>query len=213
MTRVVRQSNELRKLIGDAVPDAVFDAGLGCGRECGLFHEWWPDIPIFGFEPHEGSLERLRESVGGFIEIFPYAVSDKTHQTVEFHKRQGNRYASSMFSRSHKRDATIKVQTRTFDWLDRIRGPFENILLWLDCEGAEVLGLNGASGLLSRNAIKWINVEMRTVAGNRPGSAIHSETHNLLTDAGFVHVKDLARFSKGVGFDSIYYHESVTSHV
>ena len=213
MTRVVKQANALRKLVGDDCPDAVFDAGLGCGRETIFFHEWWPDASIFGFEPHHNSRERLEESIGEFVEIFPNAISNVSHETVKFHKRRGNRFASSIFSRGHRKDKTYEVETRTFDWLDNERGPFNKILLWLDCEGAEVLALEGAAGLLSRGAIKWINVEMRKIEGDRPGVAVQSETHKLLIDAGFIHDRDLAVFSAGNGYDSTYYHESVKPNV
>lgn len=53
------------------------------------------------------------------------------------------------------------VMAVTWDDLDRLHGPFEDAILWLDIETHEWEALQGAKGLLARNAVWLVNVEMQ----------------------------------------------------
>lgn len=48
----------------------------------------------------------------------------------------------------------------TWDYLDRLHGPFHDAVMWLDIEGSELEALYGANGLFTRKAILLVNVEM-----------------------------------------------------
>ncbi len=53
------------------------------------------------------------------------------------------------------------VMCWTLDTMDRECGPFEDVFLWMDVEGAELRVFRGAEGLFSRGAVRGVNVESR----------------------------------------------------
>ena len=55
---------------------------------------------------------------------------------------------------------THKVPAVTLDSMSEQYGPFQNAVLCLDIEGAEVEALKGAEQLLQRGAIKVFNAEV-----------------------------------------------------
>jgi len=129
-------------------PSLLLDCGPADGREAWRFRERWPQLPIVGFEP-AAHLYDLREYPGTLVHK---AVWDKAGRAPIVH---GPR--QSTLVRTGDREPLELVETVRLDeyWLGG-----NDIVLWMDIEGAELRALEGARKLLEAGAIRLINIEV-----------------------------------------------------
>lgn len=131
-------------------------AGPADGDEAQILHAKYPDVKIWGFEPNVRWLRHQLE-IGFPGTLLNYALWH-TPGILELQinpGENGDRSASVCRQRS---GSIQRVEARTLDDLSAEYGPFEDALLWLDIEGAELGALRGAANLLSRVLV--LNVEI-----------------------------------------------------
>jgi len=212
MSRIRRRSGsavtEYCGLIGFR-PSMIIQVGVGinCG-EWDCFQDAWKDVPVLAFEANPEIYQSLLPAVPDNYQIVNRAVTDQMSGFVTLYGRSRHRDGSTIHDRSGEVDRNWKVeQTRLDEWLQHIPN-LEN-LLWLDCEGAELLALKGGEHMLKHVAM--INVELtgnpRVDTWCKPG-----EVHALLSRAGFVQVWTHTHRSCIGQFDAIYVRDRYIDH-
>ena len=161
----------------------------------------YPGVKCFGVEPHEGS--HLKQLSGRDLEgtelPFPgelVGCALWSHDDTNINNpsgalnfgspRGGNPLRSSLQACTPENPPDAggekieyeytKVRARTLDSLSAEYGPFNNVVLWLDIEYAELEALKGASKLLDRTLV--VNVETFSHLNL-------SKINDLLTAKGF----------------------------
>lgn len=172
------------------IPKWFIDCGPGSAWEFQAANRAWPNARILGLEPspvgYRAALNRWPK--GGIL--LPVAAWDRD-EPVRLYYPQDLLHGTAFFDgeRNINDDVTpaptddwLEVQGRSLDSLDREYGPFEQVALWMDIEGAERRALRGAKNLLDRGEIVAVNVEVR------PDS--YREVKEILTKAGLKFVRD-----------------------
>lgn len=178
-------------------PETIFMVGIGRGAECRILKDAWPDANWFGCEPNP-------QFVGcpNFPgRIYPTAIGH-VNKSAYFYLKNLHPQGSSLFTRNARSDTRISVDVSTLDWILDQNGPFgTDVLLWMDCEGAEYDAIQGGARFL--DSVNRINVELSTNP-NRSGWPDHSIVHAALLTRGFVRVETHS-VHKGKGvYDCVY---------
>lgn len=160
-------------------PDVVVQVGIGHNHEeIDVMQEEWPEVEFIGFEPHP----RITKGLTYPGPVHQYAVGDRSEE-VTFYGKPRHLDGSSLFPHPDpaKRDP-IRVDMITLDefFPKRLNG---RILLWLDCEGAELLVLKGAERFI--RSVDAVNVEMTGKPYNEGNWANPEEVHDWLNAHGF----------------------------
>ncbi len=182
-------------------PGGMICVGVGNGSECYEFSRAYPDSSLLAFEPHPKWFKSHLPRFPGLL--LNYAVSNE-YGFRPFYLRPGNHQASSLFKREQKTDPVIDVPVVTLDGITEHLREIKNSILWMDCEGAELVVLEGATRLFAQRRIHWVNCEVRTVPGNRAGIALEAEIDALLSHFGFRKVHSYAHDRSGTHHDNIY---------
>jgi len=181
LPRIARRSSnaliDYMKLI-DWTPTRICMVGVGVrSEEPQAFLEAWPQAMLIGLEPNPDTFTTIDESFPGVL--LPAAASDKSGWAV-LHSKTNWKDGSTVFpfeDASHRH----QVQTVRLDHIVTIHEQ-DKFLLWLDCEGSELLALQGAHHILED--VQVINVEM-TGKPRIPGWCSPKDVHNLLLCHGF----------------------------
>ena len=137
--------------------------GPACELEAQAVHQQYPAVRCIGFEPNRDSAEWQRQH--GFPgEVHPVALweNDKDKLTLSIPTR-GNDSGSVCRPENHPEQwpyesfRSYPVDSATLDTLSDKLGPFEDAVLWLDIEYAELPALRGAERLLDRTLM--VNLE------------------------------------------------------
>lgn len=151
-----------------------------------------PDIPhrIIGFEPLLGKLdERVRlDKRGDTLTMLPCAIGDGERHVLYINNDDAT---SSLFPlnpavcRDYEHLVTlhtvdrVEIETRR---LDDVLSPEAVDFLKLDIQGAELMALMGAPGVLSRTAVIHCEVEFAPIYQGQP---LYPDVQQLLNAAGF----------------------------
>lgn len=174
------QLRQIAKWIPDDLEWFVL-GGPADADEAQTMHALRPDVKIFGAEP-DLQMRRFQENLKFPGVLTGYAISDindlvpLTRPGSDF---EAGRRASIV---REMEGSTRTVPSRTLDRLAEIFGPWRNVFLWLDIEGAELLALQGATTLLRERRIVLANLEVH--ATNR------AAVIELLDAAGLRHVDE-----------------------
>ena len=179
--------------------DLIVQAGVGLlHEETDVLAAEWPGVQFVGFEPCSDSFRGLQGKYPG--ELIGRAVGEKSG-VADLHVKWNHKDGSSLHPHEAAYDAVLSVPVVTLGefFAGRILPP--RVLLWLDCEGAELAALSGAGDFL--NHVQVVNVEL-TSRRTWAGWASPVDVHRLLADAGFfkiwIHTQ---RISAGQ-YDAIY---------
>jgi FkbM family methyltransferase len=146
----------------------------------------WPDIQVLGIEPSPAHSQIQFES-GYPGRLISCAVSDKDGDLIDFYP--STKWMSMYPSKEKRfRTAPITVPTVTIDSLDQRYGPFSDVIIWADIQGAELSMLEGASNLLQSGRVIAINLEVMPVPFD--GWPSEQEVREFLADKGFHPVVD-----------------------
>lgn len=149
-------------------PAWFIDLGPGSAEEHLDARRAWPACHLLGMEPspvgYAAALRRWPDNG----RLLPAAAWD-TDGELALHKANdilhGTAFANYDAILADAPGGTtgdmVRVVCRSLDSLDREYGPFADVALWMDVEGAEQRVLRGAAGLLARRAILAVNVETR----------------------------------------------------
>ncbi len=184
----------------DWKPDTVIQVGVGHHHEeVDLMHEEWPECEIIGFEAHPGIVKAEKENYPG--KLIHMAITDHDGE-INFYLKRNHGDGSSIhpiMGKSHS-----KVQEVPCAKLDTILDDsylFNRILLWLDCEGAELKALEGGKAFLE--GVEVINIEM-TSNPPSPEWCDMMTVHRWLVDAGYKRQTAHSNRSYAGQIDAIY---------
>lgn len=161
-----------RELAG---PDAVtiFDVGAHVGLAAGRYRELFPNAMIHCFEPYPESFALLEESVGALepIELHRFALAAAAGEAAFSANR--NSATNSLLASDSRAEVywhgdtpmttgRIAVETRTLDGFARERSIERIDILKMDVQGSEYEVLLGGRGLLERQAVGLVYMELIT---------------------------------------------------
>jgi len=138
-------------------PETIYQVGVGQNhQETEVMQGEWPDVKIFGAEPHPKIIESVQDRYPG--KLFPVAISDYEGEATLYSK-SSHKDGSSLYPHNkHPNDNTITVPVTTVDKLWS-NGPEKlPCLFWLDCEGSEYPALCGAEEFVKK--VDVINIEI-----------------------------------------------------
>ncbi len=187
------------------VPDIVVQVGIGLqSKEVDVMAESWPKTRFMGFEPHPSIVKSLKN--GGYPGlIFECAIGDKQGKAILYAKNR-HKDGSSLFPHSHHREGQkypeIEVSVYTLDhvFYRELLG-FDEVLLWIDCEGSELAVLRGGEKFLE--SVEVVNVEM-TSKPRGEGWAKPFDVHEFLNDHGLFRTWTHTHRSCRGQYDAIY---------
>jgi len=157
------------------------------------------DFTIIGLEPNPSRYNNLKDVYPG--KLLNVAVADKKGE-MKFWESQ--RYGSVLWlNRGDENRGFEKVKKKTIKvdslpWRD-----FDEIHLWADIEGAELLMLKGATEMLSSGKVKWINLELRKITPSEAW-ATAEQIYEFLDKYGFKPQISLDQFGKAIHKDIIF---------
>jgi len=174
-----------KQLFGGAADLVIFDVGAYIGDVSATYKKLFPQSTIYCFEPFPDSFQKLNRFSGdASIKANQIAFSDKEGKTT-FHINVDLSCNSLLpptesdfkcYSAKSIKDGEIQVETNTLDNFcagDKISCID---ILKLDVEGAEVKVLEGASRMLSKQAIKLIYTEVMFIPHYDSGCLFHELT-------------------------------------
>ena len=157
--RHIRQQEQAREFLEQMTDvEIIFQVGLGDWAEGPALYDCFPLAKFFAVEPlvrfHDQARERGFEGLVG-----SFAVWDEDGQSMKMGDR---RTKTSVFCQDFRSrsEGVVEVVSITLDTLQKIwYVPVGRTLLWLDCEGAELHALRGASIFLRQ--VQYVVCELR----------------------------------------------------
>ena len=144
-----------------SAPKKLFiDAGVGTpGSEAWSIEK---DFTIIGFEPDTNRYNNLKDVYPG--KLLNVAVSDKDGEIDCWESPKWGMmvFDHNSFLPVKENFKKVKKETIKIDSLDWEE--FDEIHIWADIEGSELLMLKGATEMLSSGKVEWINLEIRVYA-------------------------------------------------
>lgn len=141
--------------------------GPANSNEAQTIHNKFPNVKCIGFEPNPHFVWEQNGQLKFPGKVHEYALwSEDTELTLMTPEKATARSSSVCrpnpapdMRGEYKPGSSYQVQGRSLDSLSEEFGPFEDAVLWIDIEYAEIPCLKGAAKLLSEGKIKLINLE------------------------------------------------------
>jgi len=168
-------------------PTLIVICGVGVHHgEIFEMREAWPDIELYGFEPHPNTYKAVNDTFPG--RLFPCAISNEVGLRILYSKSK-HKDGASLFQKIIEKDRLeceeFEVDVTTLDRLFKsIHFANRNGLLWLDCEGNELAALEGGKQFIE-HCISVVNVEL-TGKPRSEGWSKPLDVHNKLVEYGFL---------------------------
>lgn len=165
------------------VPDMIVQVGVGTMHyETEVFKEAWPNCKLIGYEASPNCFEASKKTYPGELRFG--AIGDKFAERMPIYEKHRHKDGSSIFQ--FPEDIRVIETTTTMTTLDKefpngCRG-FDHVLLWLDCEGSELMAIGGASKFIK--GVEVINVEMTAKPYSNQWCS-QTELHDIITLLGF----------------------------
>lgn len=181
-------------------PNKLFiDVGVGTPNT-----EAWrqkEDFIIIGLEPSMNRYNNLKDIYPG--KLLNMAVSNKNG---EINCWEDSKEGVVLFIRpEHDRKKFKRVKKKAIK-LDSLNWEnFDEVHIWADIEGAELLMLKGATKMLSSGKVKWINLEVRKKAPVS-GWATAQQVYEFLDKYGFKPTVLLDQLHEAKHLDVIFLH-------
>lgn len=172
----------LARLMPNGPPLTMYDIGVGAFSEYETYKTLFPDMTLYGCEPHLEEYQGLLPHFKG--QLWNIAISNITGSRPIFKSKLGQG-GSSFYG--HGISVTQEVETWTLDQFDKACGCPEKILLWMDIEDSELDALQSGINLLKSGRIEWINLESRNVP-SMPGRVCTQDLVDFLKPFGYYKV-------------------------
>jgi FkbM family methyltransferase len=174
-----------KRLLYGAADLVIFDVGAYIGEVTAKYKQIFPHSTVYCFEPFLDSFQKLNQLCRDTsIKAHQIAFSDK-EGTTTFHINVDLSCNSLLppteseykcYSAKSIKDGEIQVETNTIDNFCFDSDISGIDILKLDVEGAEVKVLDGASEMLSKQAIKLIYSEVMFIPHYTQGCLFHELT-------------------------------------
>lgn len=130
--------------------DGLVQCGLGDWAEGPILLEYFPDFPYLAIEPlHRYVHEAWRDGFRG--PIIQAALDTTTNKIIELHDF---RTRTSIHDTEPRTGGSFLTRTITLDdALEFTQYPGKSLLLWMDCEGAELNILKAAEATLRKTSV------------------------------------------------------------
>ncbi len=135
-------------------------------------HRQYPDVKCIGFEPNPDYVQKQMTDLEFPGTVHEFALWSENKELTLTTPKKATAQGASICRPNPAPDMSgqypggkyedgisYQVQGRTLDSLSEEFGPFDNAVLWIDIEYAEIDALKGAAKLLSERRIKLINAE------------------------------------------------------
>lgn len=173
----------------------IFDLGANIGQTAAKYRRLFPSATIYSFEPTDEAFKTLCETFKDcdFVKPQKLAVTNATGHKQFFSYKdsvtnsllpvaaRADRY---MFPSSMETVQCAEVQTITIDEFCRKENIEQINILKMDIQGGEILALQGAVGLLSKQAIDLVYAEVLFSQLYENQANFH-EVNKLLEDYGY----------------------------
>jgi len=191
-----------------AARPVIFDVGAHVGLAATRYRELFPEAPIHCFEPYPESFALLEAAVGALepIELHAIALAEAEGE-AEFSVNRNSATNSLLASDARaavywrgdtpRTTGTVTVRTATLDGFCAERSIAGIDILKMDVQGGEYEVLEGARGLLEREGIGLIYMELIT-APTYVGQHRLREYLELFDAAGY-ELFDLYNFGRSLG--------------
>ena len=154
---------------------------------------------IIGFEPCSRRYEKLRGVYPGMLLNIVVADKDGEIDCWEDPERSVLlflRRSSKQYNYKPVKKKTMKLDS--FPWC-----AYDEIHIWADIEGSELLMLKGATEMLSSGKVKWLNLEVRRTIDS-DGWCTADQVYDFLDKRGFKAATPYARLKKAGHQDMIF---------
>lgn len=181
MAQTISQEERICEFIPtERPPGYLYDIGVGSQSEYATLAKHYPKMKIVGLEPCPITFKNLITKFPGLL--LPYGVwQEETNLDLYFSKTSLD--AASVFAIG--REQNVKIHARTLDSIDEQLGCPEDILLWMDVEGSELMALKGAVKLLQSRRVRWINLAVRDKWTGGTKACIKQEIDEFLIQFGY----------------------------
>lgn len=182
------ESSDLARLFGAESPKVILDVGANVGFLSWQYQKLFKEATVYALEPDPVAFQALQATHGGNprIRSFPLAAADKDGE-LDFVQRPISCNSSLLgvaVGAGVTTETIIKIRARTIDGFAADQSILHIDLLKVDTEGADLLVLRGAKGMLERGFVDVIMTEILFVP----------------TYAGQASLDEIAGFLKGYGF-------------
>jgi FkbM family methyltransferase len=163
---VKKEIRDLRHLFQDAQPTTVFDVGANVGFVTWELTRAFQEASIYAFEPNPNAYAVLCETHrrNPRVHCFPFAIANEAGE-MTFLQRDvsGNSSLLDAVAGAGGGTRRITVRTQTVDGMCAEQALQHIDLLKIDTEGADLLALQGAEGMLGEGAIDVVMTEVLLV--------------------------------------------------
>lgn len=139
---------------------------------------------IIGLEPCIGRYNKCKDVYPG--ELLNVAVSDEDRE-LDCWEETGGEHGTVVFKGEEHSGYDLRrvkkkaIKLDNLEWKD-----FDEIHIWADIEGSELLMLKGSTEMLLSGKVKWINLEIRVNAPKgSDGWATAKQVYDFLDEYGF----------------------------
>lgn len=144
----------------------IFDVGANKGDYTAALLDRFDrsDLKIYSFEPSEPTFQQFKENITDQrVSAFNLGMGAKT-ETLKLYKTEKSSGLSSLYQRNLEHfditmDVTEEIKITTLDEFCEAQQVSEISFLKMDVEGHESKVLEGASDMLSRDSVKYIQFE------------------------------------------------------
>ena len=167
---------------------------VGVGKPSSEAWDREKDFTIIGLEPGIHRYNNLKDSYPG--KLLNMVASDKNGEIDCWENLENPENGICLFDHeSIKANENFKIVKKDAIKLDSLEWrSFDEVHIWADIEGSELLMLKGATEILSSGKVKWINLE---VSKNAPigaeGWATAKQVYDFLDKHGF---KPIVKFNR-----------------
>lgn len=178
-----------RKLLAGKKDLCIFDVGAHYGETALRYNTLFPGASIYSFEPFPDSVAKYQQNTREYtnIKVFENALSNVQGETIFYSNSSDatnslldSNKTDSWIDNETKTNNTITVKTDTVDnFCKRMNLEFIDVLK-LDVQGAELLTLQGASGMLKGKKINLIYTEVEFIEIYKGQPLFHDITAYLL---------------------------------
>ena len=212
---------QLRFLLKGVRKPVIFDVGACEGEDTIRYSRMFPGARLLAFEPLPANQEILRENLARYsvaAEVIPCAVSNRKG-TAEFHVSDGRPpelFSGENWNYGNKSSSLLPpaLGTPMHGWItfpDRITVQCDTLVdvcashdidsidfMHMDVQGAEGLVLEGASAVMPRIRVIWMEVPNQELYS---GQKLRGEIESILRNHGFAVAYEELRGAEG---DQLY---------